>query len=446
MSKVPEQAPLFVAEPGAPATAARPPGEANARNEVRLKRPERFQREFVIRDLDALLEPDHRARAMWKVAERLDLSALYKKIEARGSNAGAPAIDPVIPLVLWIYATSEGVGSAREIADLCERHDAYRWICGGVSVKSHHLSDFRSRNGGVFSDLITQVVAPLLKHDICELFRIAQDGTRVRANAGAASFRKGETLERLREEAKQHLESVLAEAESPSHSSIKRIARARGARERLARIEAALNEIPQVAEVKARNGSDDAPRVSTTDPRTRVMKMPDGGFRPAVNVQFATTADAARIIVGVDVTNSGSDQGEAVPMLEAIEKTYGERPAELLVDGGYVSHDQIEAAAAGGTLTLAPLPKTKEGQRPAAEPRSDDSVDVAEWRARMQTESAKTTYRLRASTAECVNADGKAHRGLASVPIRGLPKAFAWACLFALSYDILRTISLGAHL
>jgi transposase len=237
MATPPAQVPLFVAEVEAAATAPPVTGTQDARNELRLKRPERFQREFVIRDLDALLEVDHRARAMWKIAERLDLSALYKKIDARGSNAGAPAIDPLITLVLWIYATSEGVGSAREIADLCERHDAYRWICGGVSVKAHHLSDFRSRNGAVFSNLIVQVVAPLLKHDICDLSRVAQDGTRVRASAGAVSFRKGETLERLREEARQHLASVLADAEDPSRSSIQRIARARGARERLARIE-----------------------------------------------------------------------------------------------------------------------------------------------------------------------------------------------------------------
>lgn len=419
---------------------AREIGPADARSELRLKRAERRQRRLISESLDDELAKDDMARVMWEVTGKLDLSPLYAGIQSRGSNAGAPAIDPRIPLCLWVYATSEGEGSAREIARLCQEHVAYRWICGGVSVKAHHLSDFRSANGALFCDLITQVVVVLLKNGLCELTRVAQDGTRVRASAGAASFRRQETLEKLREEARRHLEEVLKEGEDSGISAIRRAARERGARDRLSRIEDALTQISEVQATRQRRGDDTAARVSTTDPDARVMKCSDGGFRPTYNVQFATTTDEARVIVGVETTPFGTDQGAAEPMMEQLDDRYGQRPSELLVDGGYRAHDTLDELAADGTTVYAPLPKQRPGHRPPEAPRETDSPAVAEWRARMQTPEAKEIYKERCATAETVNADAKAHRGLDHIPIRGVDKAFACAALFALTYDILRLI------
>jgi len=272
------------------------------------------------------------------VVERLELSALYAQIEARDEVAGAPAIDPKILMALWVYATSEGEASAREIWRLTELHAAYRWICGGVEVGYHTLSDFRSRQGEVVDGLITQVLALLMKQELVELSRVAQDGTRVRASAGTSSFRREQTLQALMEEAREHLEAVKKEASDPAISARRAAARIRGAQERLARLEAALKQIPEVSETKRRSGAKDATvRISSTDPEARVMKMGDGGFRPAFNVQLATTTDAARVIVGVEVTPRGRDMGQAIPMLEQIERRTGERPSEILVDGGYVT-------------------------------------------------------------------------------------------------------------
>jgi transposase len=428
--------------PSAPAPRSTP---APSQEGARLRTAQRGQLGWGPVDLDAVLPADHTARAIWAVMERLDLAALYADIRARDAVAGAPAIDPKVLLALWVYATSEGEGSARELWRLTQCHDAYRWLCGGVAVGYHTLSDFRSQQGAVLDALITQVLALLMQQALVDLHRVAQDGTRIRASAGASSFRRAPTLEALMAAARTHLEAVTREAADPTLSTRRAAARARGARERLARLEAALAQVPALAAVKQRSGAKDATvRVSTTDPEARVMKMGDGGFRPAFNVQFATTADAARVIVGVEVTSRGSDMGETTPMLAQIEQRTGVRPTELLVDGGYPEHTAIDAAAAGGTTLYAPVPQPRAGDaRDPHTPRATDSAAVAAWRQRMATEAAKAIYPQRAATAETVNADAKAHRGLDHLAVRGRDKVWGSACLFALTYDILRLITLG---
>ena len=410
---------------------------------ARLRQANREQLAWGRIDLDAQLPQDHPVRAIAAVIDRLDLSKLYARIDARDSNPGAPAIDPKLLLGLWVYATSDGENSAREIQRLTELHAAYRWLCGGVSLNHHTLSDFRSQSADVFDDLVTQVLALLMSHDLVDLTRVAQDGTRVRASAGASSFRKGATLETLRQEARAHLVAVTADPESGSRRAA---AQKRAAQDRLSRLDAALAQLPEVAKIKRKSGAKDpTPRVSTTDPEARVMKMGDGGFRPAYNVQLATTADDARVIVGVAVTQRGSDMGESTPMLEQVELRTGVRPRQLLVDGGYAKHDAIDEAAELNVTVYAPLPKPRgdDASDPHL-PKPQGSAAVAAWRQRMATDEAKQIYRQRAATAETVNADAKAHRGLDSLTLRGLDKALASVTLFALTYDILRAIALGA--
>lgn len=438
----PQQADLGLVVSPAVAT----PREASkqGRRGARLREANREQMEWGRIDLSALVEQDHPVRAISAVVERLDLSALYHPIEARDEVAGAPAIDPKVLLSLWVYATSEGEGSARELWRLTTAHAAYRWLCGGVSVGYHTLSDFRSRRGEVLSDLITQVLAMLMKQGLVDLQRVAQDGTRVRASAGAASFRREATLGERMQEARAHLEEVTRDAADPSMSARRAAAIKRGAAERASRLEAALAEIPDVAEVKRRSGAKDSiPRASTSDAEARVMKMGDGGFRPAFNVQFATTVDKARVIVGVDVTNRGSDAGQSTPMLAQVERRTGVRPSDLLVDGAFAQHAAIEQATAAGVTVYAPVPASRTDERGPHEPREGDSPAVASWRVRMGSDEAKAIYKQRAATAETVNADAKTHRGLDRLRVRGLGKALASATLFALTYDILRLISLG---
>jgi len=408
----------------------------------RLKRANREQLILRPYDLDSTLPADHDARAVWRVVDKLDLSGFLKPIRAREGEPGQSAIDPAILVTLWLYATSQGVGSARELDRLCKEHDAYRWICGGVSVNYHTLADYRVDHQEALDELFTQVLAVMTKEGLVTLTRVAQDGTRVRASAGADSFRRERTLTDLLGEARDQVEHVKGLADDASVTKREAAARRRAAEEREERIERALAELPKVRESKKTEEDKKEARASTTDPDARVMKMSDGGYRPAYNVQFATTT-AEKVIVGVGATNVGSDKNELTPMLDQIQERTGERPKEALVDGGYVKLEQIEAAAKEHTAVFAPVP-AKKGKEPDYTPKPGDSDAVAAWRTRMGTEEGKRVYKERCETAELVNAAAKQRFGMTGLPVRGLTKILTIATWTALTYNVLRWIALSS--
>jgi len=423
----------------------------------RLLQPNRSQIELRATDLESLLPEDHRARLVWGYVERQDLSRLTEAIKARGSNAGRSAIDPRILFALWLYATLEGVGSGREIARLAREHDAYRWICGGVSVNYHALNDFRSGNEALMDEVLTANVAALAAAGAISLQRVAQDGMRVRADAGAASFRRQVSLKQHLAEAEELVRDIKqrAQADPAAASRRSQAARQRAAREREERIRAALEQLPQVQAVKRRNGEqpEDA-RVSTTDADARVMKMGDGGFRPAYNVQIASTCDE-QVIVGVAVSNAGSDMAQMAPMVEQVIERTGCTPGQWLVDGGFPAHEQIDAVHAhtqGKTQVIAPVPEPRRKRGDDDTPPVDkhqrkgrDSEAVAQWRSRMAGDEAKELYKQRAATAECVNALAR-NRGLQRMPVRGLSKVRAVAYLYALAHNLMRMARIAPQL
>ena len=411
----------------------------------RLVVPNRAQIELRPVDLESLLATDHPARGVWDFIESLDLSPLYAKVESVEGVAGRPAIDPRIYLALWLYATIEGVGSARALERLTRQHDAYRWILGGVSVNHHSLSDFRVQHGEYLDGVLTQSVAVLMAQDLVKLNRVSQDGTRVRASAGAASFRRRPSLERCLQEAQEQVESLRKEIEENPEATSHRqaAARQRAAEERRRRVEAALAQMPE-AEAKKSAAEKDKARVSTTDAEARVMKMGDGGFRPAYNAQFAVDTET-QIVVGVEVSNSGSDQGQLVPMIEQLDKRYGRIPSETLVDGGFAGLKDIEKASELGTQIYAPVAKPKDTTRDAYVPLATDSPVIAQWRQRMGTPQAKEIYKQRAATVECVNAQAR-NRGLQRLRVRGLEKTRAILLWFAIAHNVVRSFSLGAGL
>lgn len=427
-----------------PQQGARKPQEVTSpHGEPRLLTADRHQMRFVPTDLDSLLEEDHPARAIWAVVEKLDLSKFEDTIAARGEKAGRPAIDPKILTALWLYATRDGVGSAREVERLCEAHSAYRWICGGVHVNHHTLSDFRVGHGAALDDLMTQVLGVLTHKGLVELKRVAQDGMRVRASAGAASFRREKSLKKCLEEARQQVEETAREAAGGEEIPAKRkAARQRAARERQERVEKALSELPLVREAKKTEKEKAQARVSTTDPEARVMKMADGGFRPAYNVQLSTDTKT-RVVVGVGVTNSGSDQGQMPPMLEDIEKRNGQLPEEHLIDGGFPNKESIEKAAAQGVTVYAPVQKPKKEGVDPYQPKPGDPPAVAKWRERMGTAEAKEIYKDRAATAETTNADLRCNRALDRFLVRTIPKVRCVVLWAAVTYNILKLIAVA---
>lgn len=402
----------------------------------RLETANRTQVELTPTDLDALLPPGHAARLVWRFVEGLDLRRFYATIRAREGWAGRPAIDPKILVALWLYATIDGVGSAREVDRLCYAHDAYRWLRGGVSVNHHTLSDFRVGHQGALDQLLTQSITVLLDQRVVTLNRITQDGTKVRASAGVRSFRRRERLEACRQMARQQVTRTRAQLAGDGAAG-RAAAQARAAEEQLARVEAALAQLPRVEAAKKRNGTKSVARTSTTDPDARVMKMMDGGYRPAYNVQFATDVDG-QAIVGVQVTN-GSEHAELVPMLAQVQARTGRAPGALLADGGYVSTAGICGVAARGVALYAPVADGP--QAPGSGP-SPPPPAVAAWRARMATAEGKTQYKVRAATAERIHADAHTHRALRVSPVRGLPKVRTWALWTALAINVLRVMEI----
>jgi transposase len=402
--------------------------------------------------LDQLLPRDHRARIVWRFVEGLDLEPFYGEIRVSDAQAGRTAIAPEVLLSLWLLATLDGISSGRELDRRTETDLPYLWICGGVQVNYHTLCDFRVQHGEKLDQILTETVAALIHQDLVQLEEIGQDGMRVRASAGSSSFRRRPTLEQLHQEAKRLVEEQKQRRESQGperaeHDARRQAARERAAREREERIGAALREREELARQREqrKSGAGDQTRVSTTDPQARTMKMGDGGFRPAHNVQFATAGEA-RVIVAVDITNEGTDGNQLGPMLEQVKARYGKAPRTVLVDSAFATRSSVEQAEANGTQVLSSIPRASQiagnGKDPHAR-NHRDSDHYAAFRARMAEPEHRERYKQRPSIAEFPNADCR-NRGLRQFLVRGLEKGKAVALWHALAFNLLRMINLKA--
>jgi transposase len=416
----------------------------------RLREPVRDQIELRAVDLDGVLGVDHPARVLWAYVESLDLSVLEDAIVAREGLPGHPPIAPRLMLALWLYATSEGVGSARALARLCENHDAYRWLCGGVSVNYHTLSDFRLSCPDLLDDLLTRNVAALSAAGVIDLDEVTQDGVRVRASAGSASFRRKKSLRKELKKADRLVARLKRESDDDPGAGKRRAeaARERAARERAARVKAALGKLAEIEAERKRRAKTNkaevakqgAPRVSTTDAQARVMKMADGGFRPAYNCQLATVA-RGQIVVGLDMDTTGSDRGRSREMVGQVKMRYDRTPKRWLVDGGFNKNDDTEWAAERGVKVYGPPARNKHKTDPYA-PRGTDGPGVAAWRRRMKSPHGKAVYRRRV-TGECINARFR-QWGLHQFSVRGCDKAATVLRWFALANNVLQTHRLTA--
>lgn len=418
----------------------RPRGQGKAR----ILKADRQQIEMRAAALDSLIGEDHKVRIIWAMVQNYNLQSFYERIEAVAGGAGRPAIDPAILIGLWLYATSEGVGSARALERLCSEHIAYQWIAGGVKVNYHTLADFRVLCETELDQLLSQSVAALMSEGLVSLERTAQDGVRIRASAGSSSFRRKARLTDYLKVAQERVEQLKTEgqAEREALSRQAQEGRERAARERVERVKQALEEIEKINESKTKNhkkkSEQKEARSSTSDPQARVMKMPDGGFRPAYNGEFTVDVNSG-VVVGVEATNQ-VDQGQMEPMLAQIEERYGHNPAEHLVDGGFVTVHDLEAAHQRQVKVYAPVPKK---QAPGLNPDAEAAgPGVQSWRERMQTEAAKTIYPQRSASSEWVNAQAR-NRGLQQLRVRGMQKVRSILLWFALVHNL--WVSLRLH-
>lgn len=417
---------------------------------VRVKRPERHQIQWRDASLDQLIPKDHRVRAVWAYVDSLDLTALYEKIKAVEGGVGRDAVDPKILMALWMFATIEGVSSARHLNRLCARDLPYMWICGDVGVNYHLLSDFRTDHGEFLDELLTDTIATLLHQNIVTLETVAQDGMRVRANAGSGSFRREKTLKQCREEAAEQVKRLREESDddgdNDASNARRRAAGERAANERQQRVEEALKNLAELQQQKEKRkkGSGQEARCSTTDPEARNMKMGDGGFRPAYNVQFATDG-ATRMIVAVDVSNNGSDGSQMAPMHEEVCQRYGKVPDDYTVDGGFATNDDITRVEQAGSRVAAPMTHEHRIRERGGDPharRAGDSDEMAAFRERMKTEEAKAVLKQRPSIAEFPNAECR-NRGLHQYRVRGREKVYAVTLWHAITFNFMRMLHLG---
>src|SRR5208337_986512 len=422
---------------------------------VRLRTPERRQMEMVPRCLDDLVSPEHPVRRVAQVAEHLDVSAFGQAIKAREGVPGRDATDPKLLVALWLYACVRGMSSARELARQCQENVPFLWLLGGVTVNYHLLSDFRTDHGEALDKLLTQVIASLVDKGVVKVSRISQDGVRVRVGAGASSFRREERLAKLLAEAQQHVKALREELDSPGvraqRTAKQRAARQRAAEEKQKRVEEAIGQLPELKrrqeEAAQRAGQGESgkkirekqPRASTTDAEARVMKMSNGGYNPAVNVQLATDTES-RAIVGVEVSNQGTDSaGLSRPMRQQVEERTRGKVKEHLLDGGYLKMKDIEQAHDQGVALYVPPKPARNPQKRGRElePKPKDNQAVRAWKQRMSSAEGKQIYRERASRSETVNADLRTFRGLSRILVRGLAKARCIALWCALAYNVM---------
>ena len=405
---------------------------SGGQRKVRIAQPDHRQIQLVVDDPGLTLPADHPAFVLWTLVSSLDLTGFVAEAKAVEGRAGRAVSSPAMLLTLWMYAISQGVGSAREIARLSKSDDAYKWLVRGMAISHHSLSRFRVGHGAALEQLMVDVLAVLTEQGLLSLERVAQDGTRVRASAAAPSFRRRASLEACREQAALHLKAVLAEADDAGLSAARYAARVAKARETQVRVERALETVGKL-QAKKKPKEKEA-RASTTDPEARVMKMPDGGFRPGYNLQFAVAGDekgGPRTIVGLNVTNLGSDMGSVTDMIVEVARSTRVFPLLWLADANHARHVDIDYAARVGVCPLISVPDYENTEKASSEA-------VRAWHDRMETEEGKRLYKSRASLVELVNAHIKDRFGIDRVLVRGLAKVKCVALLGCLTFNLLQ--------
>jgi transposase len=422
-------------------------------DDVRVNRADRSQLCLSVVDLESQLGEDHRARAVWEFVSGLDLSSFYERIKARGETAGRPATDPKILLALWLYATLEGVGSARALDQLCTSHTAYRWLCGGVGMNHNILAEFRGESGALLDRLLTQSLTALIGAGVVTLEEAAIDGTKVRASASKDSLSGVGRLSRIAAAVEERIKGLKAELQADPEASQRRAKKRAlaAAEERARRVAAAKAKLAELEAERAERqkthaaeeAQKSAAKVSTTDTEARMMKFADGAMRLAYNVQVATSCG---FVIAVEPTDRRNDKGLAPMLVEQIKARCAAVPERLLADTGAMTQGDIASLAEThpGMTIFSPPPQekddvTQETKRKRAWKLRQEPPAVRDWRERMAGDEAKSIYARRKNT-EHAHAHMK-NRGFATMLVRGIAKVRAVCLLHALAHNLACTLS-----
>jgi transposase len=399
--------------------------------------------------LDQLLPADHPVRTLWAFVQHFDWSPWYARIRAVEGGPGAPAIAPEVLFALWLFATTEGISSSRQLAERCHRDLPYQWLCGAEPVNYWTLNDFYHAHAADLDHLFVEHIAALRSQGLIRLQTVTVDGRKVVASASKDTFHREATLEQHLAEAEQHVATVSRQRAASGLGRREQAARERAAVERVQRLQRAVSEVrrrqEQRRQSKRADAKPEAARASESDPDAARMKMPNGGYALAFNVQTVTDTEHG-LIVTVTATNQGSDNGYLQPLREQVQQEQGTCPAAVLVDSGYSDAGDVQTLETGGVVVYMPprdeRKDQKAGRDPYAPKRRDTPVLQA-WRARMGTAAARQAYRQRAPVAEGVHAQA-ANRGWRRCRLRGVAQVTREARWQALAHNWRRLQALGA--
>src|SRR5487761_322755 len=425
-------------------------------------------------DVEKLIGEDHAARAIWALVGRLDLGRFYEGIASSAAEGGRPAFDPQLLISLWVYAYSQGIGSAREVARRGEYDPAFQRLTGLDAVNYHTLADFRVEKQKELDVLFTQVLAALSKEGLITLEQVMQDGTKIKALASSGTYHREGTIREHLERARQRV-TEMGDPRNEESSPKAKQAQARARREQQERLEDALEELQKLRARKTGEKAKSEARVSTSDPQARVMKQSHGGLALSYNAQISTDA-AHGIILDAAVTQEAEDSAQLLPAIDRVEQRLKKKPRQMVADGGYTTRDNIEKTAGreidflgsmrwdnvpSGATTPHRLPPSafiyqpetnryvaraqdcqactrkpeccpENEKRGRSVARPEESQMVVAFREKMASEEAQAQYRRRGRVVEFCHAWIKTKLGLRQFHVRGLPKTqteLLWACL-----------------
>jgi transposase len=332
---------------------------AEPKGQPKLRSVNRQQTILATIYVEELITADHKARAIWELVGRMDLSRFSEPFRTSLGCAGRPAWDPRLLVSLWVYAYSEGISSAREIEQMMQWEPGLQWLSGLVAVNHHTLSDFRVDHKKALDELFAQLLAMLEKAEVLSLEQVMHDGTKIRAQAGADTFRREKSL---RERLKQAREVVAQMGDPRAEASAKdrkQAARERVARQRAERLEAAVEELTALQADKPSEEEKAAVRVSQQEPQARLMKHGDNAIAPSYNAQISTEAKH-KLIVGAHLSQCSSDAQSLIPAIQEVAENLGKKPEQVVVDGGFTNRENIVECAAQDIDLVGSLPDPQE--------------------------------------------------------------------------------------